>query len=368
MDLYDINSQQELMLRIRANEMHIPLGGSMELTPLCNMDCRMCYVRLSKNEMMERGELLTKKEWLRIAKEGFSEGLLFLLLTGGEPLLYPDFDELFTQLSKMGFVISVNTNGTLIDRGRAKLFAEHGVRRLNITLYGPDNETYSNLCKNPDGFTQVIHAAELLKKYNVPFRFTTSLTPQNIDTLPELFRVSKEMDVHLEPCSYMFPAIRRGGSPGVQDRLSPEMAAESVMQKYLLEHPGVPLSLACKQTIESSKNRPRKISEKNGFSCQAGRSGFWINWRGEMSACGIFHEAFISLTDHSFKECWSYIVSESGKMDNCSDCMDCEWQNLCMTCPAACYSETGSTSGKPEYLCHMTKEWVRLMEENIQGA
>ena len=71
-----------------------PLSGAFEISPLCNMDCKMCYVRMSKEEMNKVGRQRTVDEWIEIAEQAKEMGTLFILLTGGEPFLYKDFKEL----------------------------------------------------------------------------------------------------------------------------------------------------------------------------------------------------------------------------------------------------------------------------------
>ena len=95
-----------------ATQKRIPLGGSLELLPLCNMSCDMCYVRLSREEMDQKGRIRGGIEWLELAKQMRDAGTLFLLLTGGEPLLHPDFQLIYRELKKMGMIITLNTNGT----------------------------------------------------------------------------------------------------------------------------------------------------------------------------------------------------------------------------------------------------------------
>ena len=82
----------------KAKASRIPINGNLELLPLCNMNCDMCYVRLSRTEMEAQGRLHTLDEWLDIAEKMRKAGTLFLLLTGGEPLLYPDFKQLYLKL------------------------------------------------------------------------------------------------------------------------------------------------------------------------------------------------------------------------------------------------------------------------------
>ena len=65
-------------------------------------------------------------------------GTVFLLLTGGEPLLFPDFKTLYRRLRNLGMILTINTNGTLLDEAWADFFATYPPRRINITLYGAD--------------------------------------------------------------------------------------------------------------------------------------------------------------------------------------------------------------------------------------
>ncbi len=92
----------------------IPVSGIFELTPRCNLSCKMCYVRLTPEQMEPLGRERTAQEWLSIGKDAKDAGMAFLLITGGEPTLRKDFAEIYEGLAQMGLSISVNTNGTLI--------------------------------------------------------------------------------------------------------------------------------------------------------------------------------------------------------------------------------------------------------------
>lgn len=85
--------------------------------------------------MAARGKLRTVNEWIALSEQMQRAGVLFLLLTGGEPLLYPGFKELFTHLKKAGMILTVNTNGTLIDEEWADFFAKNPPRRINTLLW-----------------------------------------------------------------------------------------------------------------------------------------------------------------------------------------------------------------------------------------
>lgn len=76
-------STMERMMMQRAKKTRTPINGSLELLPLCNMNCDMCYVRLSKEEMEAQGRLRTLQEWLEIAGQMQKSGVLFCFLQEG---------------------------------------------------------------------------------------------------------------------------------------------------------------------------------------------------------------------------------------------------------------------------------------------
>ena len=83
-------------LHSRGAKLGLPIGGSFELTARCNFNCRMCYVHLSQAQIHAgRGRELTTEEWIRLAQEATDRGMVFALLTGGEPFLRSDFFEIY---------------------------------------------------------------------------------------------------------------------------------------------------------------------------------------------------------------------------------------------------------------------------------
>lgn len=131
-------------LFMKAQAKGIPLSGSFELTARCNFDCRMCYIH---RRSRDREALMGEKNadwWVTLAKQAKEHGTLLLLLTGGEPLLRRDFDEIYTACKSLGLLTSVNTNGVLLDEDKLRLLREYPPQRVNISLYGASPETYGN--------------------------------------------------------------------------------------------------------------------------------------------------------------------------------------------------------------------------------
>ena len=350
MQLYDLASPVETEISKKADAMRSPLGGTMELTPLCNMNCRMCFVRQNPEEMKQKGRMLSCAEWLRIAAEAREAGVLFLLLTGGEPLIYPEFGRLYTELTEMGFVLTINTNGTRIDERWADFFAERPCRRLNIPLYGENDEAYGRLCGNPGGYTRLMHALRLLKERDIPYRLNYTITPENVGQISYACKLAKEQGVALETASYLFPPMRRENE--AFSRLSPEEAARAKV-KWIREFYGEKqLSVEASAVFSYMKCIviPRKYP---GLTCRAGRSGFWMTWNGNLLPCGMFQEPKISLLEHSFSEGWDYIVKEAAKLETYAGCETCKKKRGCSVCAAGCLAESGNMAKKPDYLCRI---------------
>ena len=196
----------------KAGAERIPLTGAFELFPICNFACKMCYVRKSRAEVEKAGGLMDGKRWLEIAEDAAKCGLLFPLLTGGEPFLYEDFQEVFAGMQDLGMQVSINSNASRIDQNMARWLGRHTPTRINITLYGASEETYQKLCGNGESFLKVKNAVRWLKQYGVPIKLNASITPQNVQDLESMISYAKECQIPIQAATYMFPPIRRNAA------------------------------------------------------------------------------------------------------------------------------------------------------------
>ena len=339
----------------------VPINGSFELLPLCNLNCKMCYVRLSREEMEKQGRLRTADEWLSLAEQMQKSGTLFLLLTGGEPLIYPDFKKLYLGLKKLGFIISINTNGTLLDEEWADFFKENKPRRINITLYGADENAYKNLCNYPGGFKKTMNALKLLKERNVPAKISFSVTRANADMLGNIYHIGKELDMLVETDCYMIPAIKERHLPiSEQSRLEPEQAAAARVE--VMRHDMGDKVLG--EYIDAVlKETEKEATYPDCVSCLAGNCGFTINWKGEMKPCVTFDEPAVSVFEVGFDEAWRQISQRTKEFRLNPKCVNCNLRVVCPTCVASAFLETGSYDGVSEYLCRYAAETLRLYKE-----
>ncbi|MBQ1257172.1 MAG: radical SAM protein, partial [Clostridia bacterium] len=131
-------------LDVKARKRGVPLKGTFEITPLCNLDCKMCYVHLNKAQL--KGQtLLPAEDFERIMSEAIDSGTMYACLTGGECMTSPDFDRLYLFLHKKGVQVSVLTNAVLLNEERVEFFKKHPPALIQITLYGASEEDYERV-------------------------------------------------------------------------------------------------------------------------------------------------------------------------------------------------------------------------------
>lgn len=374
------NDGYEKYLCDRAFETCTPISGTFELLPVCNMDCRMCYIRMSPEEMNRQGKILTAKEWLRIGRQAAEKGALFILLTGGEPLLHPEFREIYKGLRALGICVTINTNGTLITEEIADMWQSDLPRRVNISLYGSSDEIYGDFCRNPKGFTQVMRGIRLLKERNIPVKLNCTLTPWNRDDMDNIIRVSEELEIPVSMPTYLFPPARKAGCTGscvtVPEgyRLSPKEAAkEQVKALYRAFHEDQDYEQNLQEILDEINSREKgreereegDVSPPGGFLCSAGVRNFWVNWKGELTPCGMMQTPVRNLREQDFSSAWEEIHEESSRIFTSTECFNCKYRKVCQTCAASARAETGDDGNIVPYHCEMSREYERLIKKYL---
>ncbi|MBR4888079.1 MAG: radical SAM protein [Clostridia bacterium] len=354
----------------KASRARVPLSGTFELSPVCNFACRMCYVRKTPAEVAAspRG-LLSKEHWLQIAEEARDAGMLYLLLTGGEPLLWPGFWDLYEALVRMGILVSINTNGSLIGDEAVARFKELPPRRINITLYGANDATYERLCGAKNVFSRVDEAITKLQQAGITVKLNGSLTPENVEDVDAMIAYAQEKKLIYEIATYMFPPIRRDPSAtGVNERFAPQESAACRLHCYRLQA-GEERYQSYLKSIREGSIPPPGLDESctdpldGTIRCRAGKASFWITWDGWLTPCGLLPEPKADLLAQNFTAAWKTLTGVCDGIVTSGLCAQCENQQLCHPCAAIAYAETGTTAGVPTYLC----ETVRAMQDIAAG-
>lgn len=349
----------------KAGSQGIPLSGTFELTARCNLNCRMCYIHKRANDAMARRGERTAAQWLDLAKACQEAGTLLLLLTGGEPFLRPDFREIYTGCRRLGLMVSVNSNGTLIDEETIRFLAANPPARINITLYGASPETYGALCGNPSAYERVVEAILGLQAAGVLVKLNFSVTSYNHQDLEAAYRFASEHGLRIQAASYMFPPVRACEHGRFQaDRMTPEESAAMQLRYDELRFSPENLRRRFEELLAGSRvpDPDRECQElpAERIRCRAGSSTFWVTWDGRMRPCGMMTEPSESLAEQSFQSAWKKIRAAREEIMVPPACSGCSMRSACDQCSAVCYAETGAFTGVPSYMCGRTRAYLDL--------
>lgn len=354
----------------------IPLSGTFELTARCNLRCRMCYIHREENDAAIKTDELSCEEWLSIAQQAQKSGMLFLLLTGGEPLIRPDFEEIYRRCRELGIIVSINTNGTLLGEKQVELFKKFPPQRVNITLYGASEATYARLCRSADAYSKAYRAVEMLAEAGLPVKINYSATPYNIGDLDAVTRFADERGIPLQAATYMFPPVRAdengetlcgSGECSECERFTPEQSAAARWAHELRTlDPAVIEKRA--EAIALNLDVPYVETEcgdipTERIRCRAGAAAFWITYNGRLRPCGMMCEPSVSLSEHGFSAAWNEIRTLRDSITVPAKCTACRFRNVCEACPAVCFAENGRFDAEPVYMCKKMDAYMRIAAE-----
>ena len=319
-------------LNFQARMRGVPYNGGFELTPLCNFDCKMCYVHLTKAQMEREAKLLTTDQWIDIMRQAVDSGMMHADLTGGECLSYPGFKEVYLYLVSRGVKVSVLTNGQLITEEMADFFAKYPPSIVQITVYGSDEDAYEHVTGRR-AFADVMAAIERLKKRKIRMMLTCTPSRYMQEDTHALLELLRSLDVRygigtgsLEP---------RPDTERIRAEFAPETALYVKLHKD--EKAYMEAKYASVEPVQENSVRidyvPRGFSAKSKIPCSSGQCAFHVNWKGEMTPCIPFHTVKRSVFDAGFDTAWAWIKETMAMYEPPKECVDCPERAICVGCP-----------------------------------
>lgn len=346
----------------------IPVSGTFELTSRCNLSCRMCYVHMTKDEQDKKGRELTTQQWIDLGREAVDAGMIYLLLTGGEPLLRPDFVEIYTSLIKMGLLITVNTNATLLTPEILECFRKHRPEKVNVTLYGMSDETYGSLCCNSRGFDMAVKGILAMKEAGIRVNLNTTFTKLNVQDMDRIVAFAKSHEIPVRMAAYIFPPVRNGHTEEDVNLAPEEIGRFAAYFDWItLDAEQRQKRVSMIQNALSKEPLPAENQESRISGCMAGRGAFWISWDGKMYPCGMLSDFAVDTMELGFTQAWKETCQWVKTMYLPRECLSCKYQSLCPSCAAVFQCANQATDQVTRSLCDRTRAYAHAfleMEEN----
>ena len=311
-------------LGFKAREKNVPLSGSFELTPLCNLDCKMCYVHLNK-EQMHGASLLPTETWKDIIRQAVDAGMMYARVTGGECLTYPGFRELYTYLSDLGVETAVLSNGILMDADMVDFFRRRPPAGIQVTLYGASEDAYERVTGHRM-FHTVLANLHRLRDAHIPL--SIAVTPNAFMTDgTEVVRLLHEEGFYFSiNAGLMAPRTETGRK--VADANLDTYVSMLRLQCELL---GKDIGPQCDP--DSLPDPPSAAAKsERGVVCGAGRSAFSVDWQGHMRPCNTFPCEAQDVLSLGFAECWQRVNQIARNFPRPAECEGCSYKPVCKYC------------------------------------
>jgi radical SAM protein with 4Fe4S-binding SPASM domain len=359
---------QQFPLWDKLKAKRVPLSFDLEVTARCNNDCRHCCINLSANDRETRSRELTLHEISAVGDQAVALGAMWVLISGGEPLLREDFPEIYLSLKRKGLLVSVFTNATLLRDEHIELFKKYPPRDIEITVYGASQETYERVTRRPGSFAAFTNGLERLLENGVKIRLKAMAIRSNFHELPAIaafcrahtkdyFRFDPQLHLRFDRDEVRNDEIKA-------ERLTPE---EIVALERADEERFDALQKGCDKLIREEFSH---IGCDHLFHCGAGNGSFNISYDGKFRLCSSLWapETMYDLRRGSLREAWEQHVPKvrdmrSPRREFLESCRKCALVNLCLWCPAHSYLETGEMDTPIDYFCQVARARAAAIRE-----
>ncbi|MGC8230959.1 radical SAM protein [Pseudobacillus badius] len=277
-------------------DFYTPEAMQIELTQQCPLRCRHCYVYAAP----EKVKRMSYEVANRILDQASEMGVSNIVLTGGDPMMHPQFWDLFERATNFHNV-NLLTSGYLIDQKAARRIADYRNVSVQISVDGIA-ETHNSFRGKSDAFKRTIKAFEFLQNYNAKVIWAMTVTPNNISELEECIKFAKELGTGRFRPSIVYHT----------GRATKESLDNDIAFVRRLKHEIVHLQKKYNTNdfrvdgLEGSNGENIVIgnTEYENINCGAGWSFCHITAKGELLACPVFPYKMADLHSVDLKDCF----------------------------------------------------------------
>ncbi len=352
----------------------------IELTERCNNDCIHCCINLPAGDHAARSREMTGGQVEEILRQACALGCIEVRFTGGEPLLRPDFQDLYLCARRLGLRVLLYTNACLITPELAGLFARiPPLLPIEVTVYGMSKASCEAVTRAPGSFERFRRGVDLLLEHHVPFAVKSVILPQNRHEKDRFEAWAKTVPWMTAPPSYALFLDLRGR------RDNPR---KNALIKSLRLPPADGLSVLTRDAESYRRGVSEFASRCMGpprdalFTCGAGHC-VCVDAYGRVQPCmGMRAPEFTVALDLGRSSARRGEPSEAaggvtlaraldlflplgqmraGNPEYLRRCARCFLRGLCEQCPAKSWSEHGNLDTPVEYLCEAAHAQARYM-------
>ena len=326
----------------------VPMRGSIELTHRCNLACVHCYVNLPAADRAAQRREMTTGQIERLLDELADVGLLILTITGGEPLLRPDFARIYRYAHEKGILINVYTNATLITDRIVELFRELPPLKVDVTMYGfTPGETYDRVADAGEGqWARWKRGLDKLLAGGVRVGLKTMAMRSTRDEVQQMSEFAAGLGLDFRMDSTVNPRIDGGRGP-LAERLT---AAEIVALEMATQKQRAAWADFCSTRIGEAPANDAL------YQCGAGQAAFLVDPYGRLHVCELSRKPGWDVLEHGFARGWyeAFPALRETKRTHDAGCGSCATHATCNNCVGMAELEGRAYEDGNPYFCETT--------------
>lgn len=261
----------------------------VELGYRCNLDCVICY-----NDRAEAGVPLKRDQYLRLLEDLATLQVLTLTLSGGEPLLHPDFWAIGRRARELGFVVRIKSNGLALGAAVVRRLREEiDPFIVELSLHGATPAAHDRQTQVPGSLARLLDNVGILQAAGQRIKFNSPLTAWNEGEMPAMFALAAALGVPL--------AVDTRLTPRDDGDLSPlDLTASLAGMRRVLD---LQRAAAASQTPAVARAEALTPGE-SCHHCGAGAATLAVDPCGQVYPCVQWRRAIGNLHQHSVAELW----------------------------------------------------------------
>ncbi|NMB77758.1 MAG: radical SAM protein [Methanomicrobiales archaeon] len=328
---------------------------SWNVTLRCPLACSHCYVDAGGREA---ARVLSTGEAIRVLDGINKTGSPVVVLSGGEPLMRDDLDEIARYGTKLGLRMVLGTSGYFLNPGRAEQLKASGIRAAAISLDAATPQEHDALRGVSGSWERAVRAIRSCRDAGIAVQINmTSLRPDAGD-VESVVRLGKELGVRDYQVFFPVPTGRARDTPPV----SPQ-AYEEVIKKVLLAHRDGDVNLrpTCAPQFRRIATELGITNPAWGRGCIAGITYCRIYANGDVTPCPYLPVTAGNVRDMPFDEIWNTsplfgALRDPGRLTG--KCGRCDYRDLCGGCRARAYHGGGKAGPR----------WCDGLEQPVAGS
>ena len=318
---------------------HVPYIISWNLTYSCNLRCRHCYIDASRKMPGE----LSREEAMRVLDEiADVHPETMLILSGGEPLLRQDLDDLVARSAELGMMPVLGTNGTLLSPERARGLAKRGLAGVGISLDSLLSARHDDFRGKKNAWNEAVEGIRSAREAGLEAQVQITLTRDNWKELPDVIRFSKELGSR---AITVFFLVCTGRGQDLVD-LSPEEYEEVLGFLAGLKSEGIMVRPRCApvyRRVLAQRDPDSILLKSDAGRCMAAKNYCRITPEGNVTPCPYMPASGGNLRESSFGEIWnsSKLFQSLRNPELQGRCGSCEYREVCGGCRARAFALKG---------------------------